>query len=477
MTHSTHLVPELPILLVDDEEHVLDITRMTLRGKGLTNIIMLNDSRKVMPFLDSAQQPAALVMLDLMMPHLSGTELLPKIVSAFPQLPVIIMTSLYDLEAAVACMKSGAFDYLIKPVDESRLVSTVNKALKIEAMAGEIASLKKKLLSDELEHPAAFSEIITCNSQMQRLFSYVEVIARSSEPILITGETGVGKDLFAQSIHQASGLKGEFVSVNIAGLDDVMFSDTLFGHSKGAFTGASIHREGLIAKAAGGTLFLDEIGDLDESSQVKLLRLIHQGEYYPVGSDTIRKVFTHIVVATNQDLDERVASGRFRRDLYYRLCSHHMHIPPLRERPEDIPLLFKYFLRLAVQAFCSQMPQVAPEISLRISSCHFPGNVRELRALVFDAMARCQDGHLSLEHFPLLTNAAPTPTASELSPVRDGSMLISMFGRFPTISEMEEFMIAEALKLSGNNQTGAAALLDISRPTLNKRIHRSEFNE
>jgi DNA-binding NtrC family response regulator len=305
----------------------------------------------------------------------------------------------------------------------------------------------------------------------------VEVVARSVEPILITGETGVGKDLFAQAVHQASGLKGEFVSVNIAGLDDVMFSDTLFGHSRGAFTGASIHREGLIAKAAGGTLFLDEIGDLEESSQVKLLRLIHQGEYYPVGSDSLKKVSTHIIVATNQNLQELLAAGRFRRDLFYRLCAHQILIPPLRERPEDIPLLFNHFLRQASQVFGIGLPAVDSKIHHRISACSFPGNVRELRALTFDAVARCKDGHLSLEEFPCLKSVPPPQQEVQRTLRRDASMLISMFGRFPTIQEMEEFMIAEALKISGNNQTGAAALLDISRPTLNKRLHRKESNE
>lgn len=477
MARSTHPVPTLPILLVDDEDHVLDVTRMTLCSKGISNIITLNDSQKVISLLNVDKQPVSLILLDLMMPNVSGTDLLPEIVSAFPQLPVIIMTALYDVEAAVACMKNGAFDYLIKPVEESRLLSAVNKALRIDAMAGEIASLKKKLLSDTLEHPEVFSGIISCSSRIKRLFSYVEVVAHSPEPVLITGETGVGKDLFAQAIHKASGLKGDFISVNIAGLDDVMFTDTLFGHSRGAFTGASVHREGLIAKAAGGTLFLDEIGDLGEASQIKLLRLIHHGEYYPVGSDTLRKVATHIVVATNHDLQERVAAGQFRRDLYYRLCAHQIHIPPLRDRPEDILLLLNHFLREASQAFGSEMPVLDPEIPLRLSTCHFPGNVRELRSIAFDVVARWKHGLVSMEAFPCLQSGSPSRCSDLPAPVRDANMLISMFGRFPTISEMEEFMIAEALKLTGNNQTGAAALLDISRPTLNKRLHRDDFKE
>jgi len=474
MTHTADTSSELPILLIDDEEHVIEITKMSLRSKGITNIITVNDSRMVPPLLEAERQPFSLVILDLMMPHLSGTELLPMIVSAYPQLPVVIMTALYDVDAAVACMKLGAFDYLIKPVEESRLISTVKKALHIEAMANEIEYLKRKLLFQTLEHPEAFTGIITCNAQMKSLFSYVEVIARSAEPILITGETGVGKDLFAQSIHLTSGLKGEFVSVNIAGLDDVMFSDTLFGHSRGAFTGASSQREGLVAKASGGTLFLDEIGDLDEASQVKLLRLIHQGEYYPVGSDTLRKVSTHIVVATNQDLKERVNSKLFRKDLYYRLCGHQIHIPPLRERREDIPLLFKHFVIDASEKFGRDVPTISPELLHQISAVPFPGNVRELRAIVFDAVARCDNNLLTPDHFPGLAVMPDGRCSSIHSLERNADALIAMFGRFPTIQEMEEFMIDEAIKLTSGNQTAASVMLDISRPTLNKRLHRKD---
>ncbi len=472
MTAPSLLHPAVPVLLVDDEQQVLEITRFTLRSHGITNLATLNDGREVLSFL--ARQPVAAVVLDLMMPHLSGSDLLPRILDAHPHLPVIVMTALYDVEAAVHCMKVGAFDYLIKPVEASRLFSAVEKALRIGALTGEVASLKERLLSGTLEKAEAFEEIISCSPRIQALFRYAEVVARSREAILVTGETGVGKELFARAIHRASGMQGELVTLNIAGLDDTLLSDTLFGHARGAFTGAGTMREGLIARAAGGNLFLDEIGDLDEASQIKLLRLVQQGEYYPVGSDMLKKVDTRIIAATNHDLVALMEAGRFRRDLYYRLCAHQIQVPPLREHPEDIPLLLNHFLDEAAGAFNCARPRLLPEVAVYFSAYRFPGNVRELRALIFDAVARTGCGNLSLDCFPSLPTGAPVTDATILPIARDIQLLVQMFGRFPSIREMEDFLIGEAIRLTGGNQTAAAALLDISRPTLNKRLHRRD---
>ncbi len=194
-------------------------------------------------------------------------------------------------------------------------------------------------MTDNLEHPEAFDNIITGNKAMRSMFQYVEVIASTRQPIMITGETGVGKELIARAIHQLSGCDGNYVAINVAGLDDNMFSDSLFGHRKGAFTGADQPREGLIEKASKGTLFLDEIGDLNEASQIKLLRLLQEQEYYPVGSDLLKKSDARIVLATNRDLQKMIKDGTFRNDLYYRLFAHRVHVPPLRDRSDDIPVL------------------------------------------------------------------------------------------------------------------------------------------
>ncbi len=271
------------------------------------------------------------------MPYLSGTELLPTLVADFPDIPVMIMTASDDLETAIECLKMGAFDYLLKPVEPNRLISAIDKALKLNSLRNEVSSLKECLLTGRLEHSEAFSDIITSSQKMHAIFQYVEVISRSRQPILITGETGVGKELMACAIHKLSEPKGAFVTVNVAGLDDMMFSDTLFGHKKGAYTGADQPREGLVGKASGGTLFLDEIGDLSQLSQVKLLRLLQGEEYYPLGSDVLKFTDARILVATNQNLLQLIDQGKFRKDLYYRLCAYQINIPPLRERDGRYP--------------------------------------------------------------------------------------------------------------------------------------------
>ncbi|MRR37629.1 sigma-54-dependent Fis family transcriptional regulator, partial [bacterium] len=329
-----------PVLLVDDEEHILNASRLLLQSNGFSEILTRCDSREVLPLLE--EQHVSVIVLDLHMPHLSGVELLPKLVNYFPHIPVILVTANDEVDTIVECMKTGAFDYIVKPVEAPRLVASVRKAMDHSDLSDEVASLKQSLLTGDLRNPAVFAPIATGNKKMRALFQYAEVVAPTRQPIMISGETGTGKELFARAIHELSGCTGEFVALNVAGLDDTMFSDTLFGHKKGAFTGADQNREGMVACAKGGTLFLDEIGDLDNSSQIKLLRLLQEKEYYPVGSDLVRKSEARIVMATNRDLQKLISEGKFRNDLYYRLCAHQLQIPPLRERLDDIPLLLEH---------------------------------------------------------------------------------------------------------------------------------------
>src|SRR6266545_944649 len=267
MLMLSQTISQYPIVLVDDEPEILALTKIMLESEGLhQHIVTMEDSRQVLPFL--AREKASVVVLDLMMPYLSGLELLQGIINEFPGIPVIVMTALDEVETAVGCLKTGAFDYLLKPVEPNSLLAAVGKAVKMNSLRDEISSLKNYLLTDRLEHAEAFKEIITCSKKMRALFQYAEVISKHRQPVLLTGETGTGKELMARAIHKLSGVEGEFVAINVAGLDDVMFSDTLFGHKKGAFTGAEQARDGLVTRAAGGTLFLDEIGDLSQSSQV-----------------------------------------------------------------------------------------------------------------------------------------------------------------------------------------------------------------
>ncbi len=317
------------IVLVDDEPEILFSSTVMLRRAGMGNVRTIEDSRDLLPFL--ADQEAGVIVLDLQMPLLSGKELLGAVVADYPHVPVIIVTAANELGTAVACMQAGAFDYLVKPIEPSRFVASVRKALEINALRREVSSLKESLLTGQLRDEGAFAAITTRNPRMRALFGYLEAIGRTDQPVLITGETGVGKELVARAIHSLSRRAGEFVAVNVAGLDDLMFSDTLFGHTRGAFTGADQAREGMIGRAAGGTLFLDEIGDMGMACQVKLLRLLQEGEYHPLGADQARVTDTRIVAATNRDLESLMAEGKFRKDLYYRLHAHRAHIPPLRD--------------------------------------------------------------------------------------------------------------------------------------------------
>lgn len=467
-------VPEKPVLLIDDEEQILISYSMILRTAGMDNVITVQESDKVMGLL--RHQEVSVIVIDLIMPRLSGVELLNKIKKDYPQIPVIVMTATSDIEIAIDCMKKGAFDYLIKPVEKSRFIGIIGKALEIRALQDEASALKEHFLSDQLNNQAAFEPIITTSRKMLSIFHYIEAIARSNRPVSICGETGVGKELLARAIYDVSGLKGDYVAVNVAGLDDTMFSDTLFGHRKGAYSGADNNRDGLIVKATGGVLMLDEIGDLNENSQLKLLRLLEERQYYPLGSDIARSSDVHIITTTNRDLNNMVSNGKFRKDLYYRLCTHAIKVPPLRDRPEDIQLLFEHFLEDAALSLSKKKPSYPEELITLLSGYHFPGNIRELQTMTVDAVARHKQGKLSMNIFKELIKQNHdhfSPSSGSPDIFKDDMNVCGDRERFPTLKESETFLISEALKRSKGNQGIAAELLGISRQALNKRLKRS----
>lgn len=466
----------LTILLVDDERHILISSESVLRFAGIRAVKSMDDSREVLPLL--GREDVGVIVLDLFMPYISGRELLSAICRDYPHIPVIVMTAADEVDTAVECMRIGAFDYLVKPVENARLIASVKRALEIRSLKNQVTQLREHLLTNRIKRPEVFSSIVTGSGKMSAVFQYCEVIAESQQPIIIIGETGVGKELVARAIHDLSGVRGKFVPVNIAGLDDHMFSDTLFGHKKGAFTGADRARSGLITQASEGTLFLDEIGDLNESSQVKLLCLLQEQEYYPVGSDIPHISDARIVAATNRDLREMTAAKSFRNDLYFRLCSHQVLIPPLRERVEDIPLLLDFFLNAAAQIFRKSTPTYPPELLTLLASYDFPGNIREMKAMVFDAVARHVSGVLSLERFKEIIGSRPAPAGNEsLLAERLNDWLQESRGRFPKVREVEELLIDMAMKLAKGNQGIAASLLGFTRQTLNKRLKvRKEQN-
>jgi len=468
------LYPAHPILFVDDEERFLLSLELTMSSNGLTNIETCSDSRKVIGLLSARQY--SLVVLDINMPHLSGRDLLAQITENHPGMHVIIITAVNDVDSAVQCMKMGAYDYVLKPADDTRLVAAIRHGLELGEVRRENEMLKQSLLRDDIEHPEVFSQIISHSHNIQHLFKYIEAVAATNLPILITGETGTGKELFAEAVHAMSGRPGALVTVNAAGVDDNLFSDTLFGHRKGAFTGAEIERKGLIEQAENGTLFLDEIGDLSIESQVKLLRLLQDGQYYPLGSDVARLSNARIIVATHRDIRSMQANEKFRQDLYYRLKSHHIAIPPLRERKADIPYLVNHFVTKAARELGKKKPAAPKELFTLLNNYHFPGNVRELQGMIFDAISLHRSGILSLESIrkQLDSGQAQQSRVDTHAGTGVGEQLILFPGRLPTLSEAEDRVIQEALKRAEDNQAIAASLLGMSRRALNNRLRRKD---
>lgn len=459
------------VLLIDDDADFLAEAQRALKSHAIVSET-LQDSSQALQVLSQGKH--SVVCLDWVMPELSGAELLTEIIRLYPHLPVIILTGVSDLGNVVTCIKQGAYDYITKPLDAAKLVSVVQKAF----IAGELASQNRKLTGylqgEPLVNPEFFSDIVTCSERMLAIFKIIEASRASRQPVLITGETGVGKELVAKAIHRASGLKGLMVTVNVASLDDTMLSDTLFGHKKGAYTGATENRMGLIEQAKGGTLFLDEIGDLSPASQVRLLRLIQQNEYYRLGSDVLHKSDARIITASNAHFERLLSSGTFRRDLYYRVSSLHLHIPPLRERREDILPLVRHY----IEQFCSHMhrpiPRLSGEVRQALLNYDFPGNVRELVNRVSIALTYARTNLLMLEDFHELKPGGKRPGTLLRRVGSQQFILHGVFPEFPTLDEVEQFLVEEAIAESNGHRGIAAELLGVSRPTLQKRLARME---
>jgi DNA-binding NtrC family response regulator len=469
MIESTY--PAYSVLLVDDEEAWLRSLSMTLSLlAGITNIIRCADSRQAMDVI--AANRVGLVLLDLNMPHLSGETLLTQLLERYPEIPVIIISGLNQVETAVECMKRGAFDFFVKTVEQERLIQGVQRAIKMIDLQQENREIGSRVLDDRLTHPEVFAQIITQDKAMHAIFRYLEAVSVSSQPVLITGESGVGKELLAASIHRLSGRKGKLVALNVAGLDDNIFSDTLFGHMKGAFTGADSVRRGLIEDAADGTLFLDEIGDLALASQIKLLRLLQEGEYFALGSDAPKRMRARVVFATHHDLSAKQASGQFRKDLYYRLCVHHLHVPPLRQRAGDIPLLLDHFMAEVARELGKKTPTVAKELYVLLANHPFPGNVRELKSMVYDAVSVHQSRMLSMDAFKRAMGQHGD-TAAMAQAKEAGQPLFVPSEPLPNLHDLPDLVIAEAMRRAKGNQSVAARLIGISQPALSKRLKKN----
>ncbi len=462
---SEGLSPSFGILLVDDEVAWLRSLSITLeRAAGITHILCCEDARRVPEILDGNE--IGVVLLDLNMPHLGGEELLARLGAEHPDVAVIVVSGMNQVETAVRCVKLGAFDYYVKTDEEDRIVAGVLRAIRMQELQRENAEMTTRFLSGAPQHPEAFSRIVTRDGTMKTLFSYVEAVAPSPQPLLITGESGVGKELIARAAHQLSGLEGQLVAVNVAGLDDTVFADTLFGHVRGAYTGADQPRRGVVEEAAGGTLFLDEIGDLSIASQVKLLRFLQEGEYFQLGSDRPKRVKARVIAATHQDLTAKEKAGAFRRDLYYRLRTHRVRVPPLRERKGDIPFLLDHFLEEAARSLGKKKPTAPKQLPQLLATHDFPGNVRELKGMVFDAVSLHKERVLSMEAFVEAVGRQDAPAVAG-DPDKNP---FTASERLPTFAEALELLVNEAMARAEGNQTIASRLLGISQPALSKRL-------
>ena len=471
-----HYPPD-PILLVDDEAIVLEGLEFLMKSCEIDHIVSTRDPRRVMEILKKRE--VELVLMDLVMPHIGGEDLLRKIKEEYPEIPVIVSTGVEELETAVQCMRKGAFDYLPKPVDENRLVYAIRRAVEYRKMRKEIHCLQghaRGCREANLKKPEAFANIVTRSPAMFALFESVEAISRSDQPVLITGETGAGKSLLAEAVHRCSGRGGELARLKISGLDDAAFFERLFGREKSGVSGA--HEPALVQKARGGTLFLDEIGDLSMESQAKLIHLIQEEEYLPPGATRPARIDVRFVAATHRNLKDRMDRGLFRRDLFYRLRTHALHVPPLRERPEDFPPLVRHLVEKARQALGRPKLSVSSGVFPMLRNHPFLGNVRELDALVHDVVAREPGRTLKVEAFAAkLENAAKSPKLRDYC-LREGNPF-SRLQNLPNHRDCLLMLVAEALRRAKGNKAMAARLVGLTRQTLGKhfRLLKRELDD
>jgi DNA-binding NtrC family response regulator len=378
------------LLIIEDEDAVLRGLATFFSDSGY-QVLCASDG--VMGMELFARERPEIVFTDLRMPNMGGLEVIRAVRDLSPDTPVIVISGTGLASDALEAKRSGAWDYVEKPVlDLVALEHMVRRALENSLLRGQVAGLKQKLLSGGLQCPAAFSAFDTCSASLQNLFLFSEVIAGSGLPLLICGEKGTGKGLLAHAVHTASARPGKFVSLNVAGLDHQALSDALFGPQHGG-------APALIVQAAGGTLFLKGIDELEDASQESLLRLLREGEYVPRGCDYPLLSDARVVLASQRDLGAMNALKLLRSDLSSRLAPHQVLLPPLRERPDDIPLLLERFLCTAALSQQKSTPVAPPELAGLLSSYGFPGNVRELETMVFEAVARHNSGVLSGEIF------------------------------------------------------------------------------
>jgi DNA-binding NtrC family response regulator len=391
------LFPERPILMVDDEKHFLNSMDFELHSHGITNVECCLDSRDVMTKLKEIKY--SVILLDILMPHISGDELLPDIVARYPEIPVIIITAYNDEKTANDCMEKGAFDCLIKITDMKEIIRAIQDSLDLKDTHKDIILHKKQLFANTLSQKRSFPNVITRSREMLSICQTIGLVAFTSRPVLVMGETGVGKEFLAREIHKQSQRKGKFIPFDTTGLNDEDFARHMFGYRTTISHGAAAIREGNLDKAGKGTLFFKEIGNLSTESQASLLRLLQNREYYPVGSGTLKPSRARIVAGTGKNLSALIQTGAFRYDIYNHLKAHEINIPPLRDRKEDIPLLVDYFMEKAAKETGIEKPALPDKLFPLLKTHNFPGNVGELKKMVYEAVRNHQSGDISLDTF------------------------------------------------------------------------------
>lgn len=437
------------ILIVDDEEFFLKILSQSLTSLGYDDQVAVSDPSEVSSYLSA--QDFDLALLDVSMPGINGLELVKLVGRQSPQTQCIMVTANEEIPTVIKAVKLGAYDYLLKPVDVKQLGHAVARALEHKRMVDLL--LLKQAAKHDLDNPEIFSHIITVDNAMLRLLREAELHARSEIPVLITGETGTGKELIAGSIHRASPrASANFVAVNMLAISPGLFESEFFGHAKGAFTGAISDKEGFLAQARGGTLFLDEIGDLTLEIQGKLLRILQEGEYTPVGKTRAEKADVRFIAATNQDLEDLVEQRRFRKDLYYRLRFAWVDLPPLRERKEDIQLLAAHFLKESLRP----KSKLSEQVQAMLLAHDWPGNIRELKAVLEAAANLAVSGNIAPRHLnlPAMARAVSSQPMAICEP----------------LAEVERRHILAAYEQLGHNKTQTAKQLKISLATLQRKL-------
>ena len=448
------------IVVIDDEVNAAAALETLLKEDGY-EVSRAHDARTGLQLLEKEEPDV--VLTDLRMPGMDGLELLTRIKQVRPEIMVILMTAYGTVKTAVRAMKLGAEDYLGKPIDVEELEVVLEKVLEKKSLLAEARGLRERL-----EHKYRFDNLVGESPEMLAVFKAIRQVAPSAASVLLLGESGTGKELFAQALHQNSTRRSKpFVKVACAALPETLLESELFGHEKGSFTGAVYTRAGRFEAADGGTLFLDEIGDISPTVQVKLLRFLEQREFERVGGNKTFKVDVRIVAATHRDLRKRVEEGSFREDLYYRLNVIEINIPPLRERPGDVPLLAQHFLAKYSAANGKEIQGLSDDVMALLLAHPWPGNVRELENAMERAVVLANDEKLLPAHFPTLRRAGDAPS--------NGSSRLGVRIPGSTLAELEREAILRTLEAVGGSTSRAASILDISARKIQYKIR--EYQE